>query len=67
MWYSLAAYDGDKELANNPAQWYVGYLVEMSMEARRKRDFIAVEMTPQQIAKAQQLARECQARKFKSC
>ncbi len=31
------------------------------------RDMIAKQMTPQQIAEAQKLARECQARNFKNC
>jgi len=33
----------------------------------KNRDIIAAKMTPQQIAEAQKLARECQARKFKNC
>ena len=31
------------------------------------RDIAAKRMTPQQIAEAQKLARECQARNFKNC
>ena len=31
------------------------------------RDAVAAKMTPQQIAEAQKLARECQARDFKNC
>ena len=31
------------------------------------RDLIAEEMTPKQLAEAQKLARECQARNFKGC
>ena len=31
------------------------------------RDIIAKQLTPQQMAEAQKLARECQARSFKGC
>jgi TPR repeat protein len=36
-------------------------------DARKFRDLIAEKLTAQQIAEAQKLARECQARKFKYC
>lgn len=35
--------------------------------AVKNRDIAAKTMTPQQIAEAQKLARECQARNFKGC
>ncbi len=35
--------------------------------AVRGRDLVAKQMKPQQIAEAQKLARECQARNFKNC
>ena len=35
--------------------------------AVKNRDIIASKMTSQQIAEAQKLARECQARNFKNC
>jgi TPR repeat protein len=35
--------------------------------AVKNRDIIAARMTPQQIAEAQKLARDCQARNFKNC
>ena len=35
--------------------------------AVKNRDIVASRMTPQQIAEAQKLARECQARNFKNC
>ena len=35
--------------------------------AAKNRDLVAAKMTTQQIAKAQKLARECQARNFKHC
>ena len=31
------------------------------------RDFIAEQMTPSQIAKAQELARQCMKKKYKDC
>ena len=36
-------------------------------DAVKSRDITARKMTPQQIAEAQRLARECQARNFKNC
>ena len=33
----------------------------------KNRDIVAKKMTPQQIEKAQDMARECQARNFKGC
>jgi TPR repeat protein len=36
-------------------------------DAVKSRDITARKMTPQQIAEAQKLARECQARNFKNC
>jgi hypothetical protein len=33
----------------------------------KNRDIISTQMTTQQIAEAQKLARECQARNFKNC
>ena len=36
-------------------------------ESVSNRDIIATKMTPQQIAEAQKLARDCQARNFKNC
>ncbi len=35
--------------------------------AVKNRDIVAAEMTPQQIAEAQKLARECQSRNFQNC
>jgi hypothetical protein len=35
--------------------------------AVKNRDITARKMTPQQIAEAQKLARECQARNFTKC
>jgi TPR repeat protein len=36
-------------------------------EAVEQRNFFESKMTPQQVALAQKLARECQARNFKNC
>ena len=36
-------------------------------DAGRARDFVAGEMTPEQISKAQKLARECVRKEFKDC
>ena len=36
-------------------------------EATKLRDIIASRMTPQQIEKAQEMARKCQERNFKGC
>jgi hypothetical protein len=33
----------------------------------KNRDIVANRMTPQQVAEAQKLARECQARNYKNC
>ena len=38
-----------------------------SSDVIKNRDRVAARMTPQQIAEAQKLARECQARNFKNC
>ena len=38
-----------------------------SAGAAKNRDLVATKMTTQQIAKAQKLARECQASNFKHC
>ena len=51
MWFNLAAAKG-------------GFLAETYSESR---DNVATKMTPQKIAEAQKLARECQARNFKGC
>jgi len=47
--------------------WYNLAAVNGDGTAVKNRDIIAANMTPQQIAEAQKLARECQARKFKNC
>ena len=38
-----------------------------SEDVNKNHDIVAKLMTPQQIAQAQKLARECQARNFKNC
>jgi uncharacterized protein len=37
------------------------------LSAQENRDLVAKRMTQQQVAEAQKLARECQARNFKNC
>jgi hypothetical protein len=82
-WYKLSAAQGKANAQSNlsimyfngqgVAQDYVrahmwSNLSSVNSEKyMRKRDAIAAKMTPQQIAEAQKLARECQARNFKNC
>jgi hypothetical protein len=47
--------------------WFNLAAVSGDKEAVKNRDLTAARMTPQQIAQAQKLARECTARNFKNC
>ena len=47
--------------------WFNLAAVNGDSLAVKNRDLVAKMMTPQQIAEAQKLARECQARNFKNC
>ena len=48
--------------------WYnLGAVSGKAPKAAKNRDELAAKMTPAQIAEAQKLARECQARSFKGC
>lgn len=47
--------------------WFNLGAVSGDADSVKNRDIIAQRMTPQQLADAQMLARECQARQFKSC
>ena len=47
--------------------WFNLAAVKGDKDAVKNRDLAATLMTPQQIAQAQQLARECTARNFKKC
>jgi len=47
--------------------WFNLGAVTGDTNAVKNRDIAAKRMTPQQIAEAQKLARECQARNFKNC
>ena len=47
--------------------WYNLAAVSGDSDAVKNRDIVAAKMTPQQVAEAQKLARECQARKFTKC
>lgn len=78
-WYRLAAAQGDKyamaslgiyEIGGDNVHAYMWLTLGEGM-GDRDRDFeldmVAKKMTPQQIAQAQMMAKECQARKFKDC
>ena len=47
--------------------WFNLAAVKGDATAVKNRDIAAKKMTPQQMAEAQKLARECQARNFKGC
>ena len=47
--------------------WFNLAAVKGDADAVKNRDIIAKRLTPQQMAEAQKLARECQARNFKGC
>ena len=47
--------------------WFNLAAVKGDADAVKNRDIAAKNMTPQQMAEAQKLARECQARNFKGC
>ena len=47
--------------------WFNLAAVKGDADAVKNRDIAASKMTPQQMAEAQKLARECQARDFKGC
>jgi hypothetical protein len=47
--------------------WYHLSTVNGDTSAVKNRDYVAKRMTAQQIADAQKLARDCQARQFKEC
>ena len=47
--------------------WWNLAAVKGYSNAVKNRDIVAKLMTQQQVAEAQKLARECQARNFKNC
>ena len=47
--------------------WYNLSAAGGNADVAKDRDLVAAKMTTQQIAEAQKLARECQARNFKHC
>ena len=70
--YNLGAmYDNGQGVVQDYVRahmWYnLGAVSGKAEYAAKNRDSIAAKMTPPQIAEAQKLARECQARKFKGC
>ena len=81
-WFKLAAAQGSEMAQYNLGRMYaigqgvpIDYvrahmwfnLVAVKGAGGKNRDILAKKMTPQQIAEAQKLARECQARDFKGC
>jgi hypothetical protein len=63
-------YENGQGLVQNYPRAHMWYnLAAVSSDAipLRNRELVAARMTPQQIAEAQKLARECQARSFKNC
>ncbi len=47
--------------------WFNLGAISGDVDAIKGRNQVAKQMTTQQIAEAQSLARECQAKKFKDC
>ena len=47
--------------------WYNLGAIKGDADAVKNRDIVAKRMTSQQIAEAQKMARDCQARNFKGC
>ena len=47
--------------------WFNLAAAKGDANAVKNRDIAASKMTPQQMAEAQKLARECQARNYKGC
>jgi TPR repeat protein len=48
--------------------WYnIAAISGKSMKASKSRDLLAKEMTPSQLEKAQDLARDCVRKKYKEC
>lgn len=47
--------------------WFNLAAVKDDSDAVKNRDIVVKRMTTQQVAEAQKLARECQARNFKNC
>ena len=78
-WYRLAAglaaarcnlgvmYASGRGVAQDYAKAYALFSIYGTANAHKNRDLAARSMTPQQIADAQNLVRECQARNYKDC
>jgi hypothetical protein len=78
-WYRLAAglaearcnlgvmYASGRGAAQDYAKAYALFSIYGTANAHKNRDLAARSMTPQQIADAQNLVRECQARNYKDC
>ena len=70
-WYRLAAQQDHASAQNNLGfmyhSWYNLSAAKGTATAAENRDGVANRMTPQQIADAKKLARDCQALQFKGC
>ena len=81
-WLRLAAEQGYADAQNNLGwMYYIGVLQENvlahmwlnlgaangSKNGPKNRDFVAEKMTPQEIAQAQEMARECMSNDYKNC
>ena len=66
-WLNLAILDWFHLEANMKSSIKISENLLESTDAVKARDILVKQMTPQQIAEAQKLARECQARNFMNC
>ena len=78
-WYRLAAglaearcnlgvmYASGRSVAQDYAKAYALFSIYGTANAHKNRDLVARSMTLQQIADAQSMVRECQARNYKDC
>lgn len=63
-------YDVGEGVVQNDIQahmWFNLAAAQGDVEAMAERDLVAKQMTPEQLAEAQKLATECQARQYKRC
>ena len=70
QWYLGNMYFSGQGILQNYTmahKWFNLSAINGDSDAIQLRNAVAAKMTPQQIAEAQKLARECQARNFKNC
>jgi TPR repeat protein len=70
QWFLGGMYQRGQGVAKDNVRahmWFNLSAAQGDKDASRLRDNVAKEMTPQQIAQAQKLAKECQARNYKNC